>query len=305
MICSTTLTSLGGLFCDTMSEKFWLEDPAALFSSFSILPQDGMTQNQKLNALTRLSLILSLILFGCGCGYAIYFLIGSLVVIVILKYAFHSQPFVSLNKSVNKSHNKSSRKDHHTGLCKNCGSHMKREVDEVLTDYEKDYEDNKISHNTSILESRGSTTSTMATTPIDLLLSSVNDDRWWDGDPSRWLVPSQSDPMNVAEILPPPENYSTRRGPPSRAEYARDASVMNLSATMAGYPSGDNYSSTTNIITIPNNLLPSDQNYINSGGIDHRDYARNSILEHEALSRKTLKNRYQKVLCNRGLLGKR
>lgn len=46
--------------------KFWLENPSDLFSSLEILPCSSMNNNEKLNALTRLIILISVIFYFMG-----------------------------------------------------------------------------------------------------------------------------------------------------------------------------------------------------------------------------------------------
>jgi len=67
-------------------EKFWLECPLSLFKHVDILPQKSMCEDSKLNAITRLALVISLVLFFSKIKEWRHFLIGSLVFVLFLKY---------------------------------------------------------------------------------------------------------------------------------------------------------------------------------------------------------------------------
>lgn len=67
-------------------EKFWLEKPVELVNNFDILPEKSMCMDSKLNAATRLALIISLVLFFSKIDKWQYFLVGSIVFIIVLKY---------------------------------------------------------------------------------------------------------------------------------------------------------------------------------------------------------------------------
>lgn len=67
-------------------EKFWLDDPCSLFSSFNFLPLNTLTLNEKLNALTRIAIIIAIILYCLDYSQWLIFLLISLVVIILLKY---------------------------------------------------------------------------------------------------------------------------------------------------------------------------------------------------------------------------
>jgi hypothetical protein len=66
---------------------FWLEDPKALFSSFAFLPVDGMTRNEKLNALTRLALGITAGLYWTRYKHWMTFLLASVGAVVVLKFS--------------------------------------------------------------------------------------------------------------------------------------------------------------------------------------------------------------------------
>ena len=65
-------------------EKFWLEDPTWLIRSLQIFPREGMYEAQRLNALTRLVIVIAIILIFVPLASWIIFLISGLVLIVIL-----------------------------------------------------------------------------------------------------------------------------------------------------------------------------------------------------------------------------
>lgn len=66
--------------------KFWLEDPSQLFT-LQIFPAQGMTKAEKLNSITLLILIISLILYLMGIKWWLIFLLLGLLLVVILQYA--------------------------------------------------------------------------------------------------------------------------------------------------------------------------------------------------------------------------
>ena len=67
--------------------KFWTEDLCALFTSLQIFPSEEQSTAEKLNAITRLALLLSVVLLVIGVDWWLYFLLTSVLVIVIIKYA--------------------------------------------------------------------------------------------------------------------------------------------------------------------------------------------------------------------------
>lgn len=81
------------------NEKFWIEEPCVLFTSFAIVPTSSMTKDEKLNALTRLTILVTIILYVIGYPYWLYFLLIALIVILLLKYvpAGSKEPFTMLS----------------------------------------------------------------------------------------------------------------------------------------------------------------------------------------------------------------
>lgn len=75
----------------TECEKFWLEHPLSLFTNFDILPERSMCTSSKLNAATRLSLVIALVLYFAKIENWYLFLAVSLTFIVLLKYVFCKQ----------------------------------------------------------------------------------------------------------------------------------------------------------------------------------------------------------------------
>jgi len=70
-----------------MSEKFFVDDPCVLFTNIRLFPLAGMTKDEKLNALTRLSIAIAAVLYFMQYEYWLTFLILSILIIVLLKYA--------------------------------------------------------------------------------------------------------------------------------------------------------------------------------------------------------------------------
>lgn len=72
-------------------EKFWFEHPPAILHNFEILPEKSMCMDAKLNALTRLAIIISIILYFAKIEEWKYFAIGSIVFILVLRYIVYRQ----------------------------------------------------------------------------------------------------------------------------------------------------------------------------------------------------------------------
>jgi len=64
---------------------FWLKNPCILVEEMAIFPNDSMDVDQRLNALTRLCLLISLGMWFFGYKYWVYFFVGSLVMIIAIK----------------------------------------------------------------------------------------------------------------------------------------------------------------------------------------------------------------------------
>lgn len=68
-------------------EIFWVDDPCVLFRNVRIFPLPDMTKTEKLNALTRLTIVVSGVLYTLQYEYWFTFLVLSLLSILLLKYA--------------------------------------------------------------------------------------------------------------------------------------------------------------------------------------------------------------------------
>ena len=71
-------------------EKFWLENPGSLFNSVNPFPDRAMTKNQRLNALTRFVLLVTLFLVIADFKLWPFFLLISLLIIILI-YLFTPQ----------------------------------------------------------------------------------------------------------------------------------------------------------------------------------------------------------------------
>lgn len=68
-------------------EKFWAEDLCDLFCNLSIIPKASMSLDSKLNALTRLVIIISIIAYFLKYQYWYIFLLISLGILILFKYS--------------------------------------------------------------------------------------------------------------------------------------------------------------------------------------------------------------------------
>jgi len=67
-----------------MKDEFWIDNINVLFNNFNIFPNSDMTISQQFNALTRLSIILTIILLLYKYKYAVIFFIVSILIIILL-----------------------------------------------------------------------------------------------------------------------------------------------------------------------------------------------------------------------------
>jgi hypothetical protein len=80
----TILKKLKTYYNNKMS--FWLEDPSILFSDFVLFPNKEMNKSEKLNALTRLAVLLTILLYFLKWPHWHIFLLCSLILVLILQY---------------------------------------------------------------------------------------------------------------------------------------------------------------------------------------------------------------------------
>ena len=78
----------------TNEKEFWLQNPKNIFAKPHILPECDMSQEEKLNALTRLVILITIILFIAFWGTWVWikFLLCSLIVILILWLSVRNDP---------------------------------------------------------------------------------------------------------------------------------------------------------------------------------------------------------------------
>lgn len=69
------------------STSFWVEDPCILFSDMAFFPTADMTKAEKLNALTRLAIVIAIVMYFMKYEYWFTFLVLSVLIIVVLNYA--------------------------------------------------------------------------------------------------------------------------------------------------------------------------------------------------------------------------
>jgi len=67
--------------------KFWIEDPCILFTDLVFFPTVDMTQEQKLNALTRLALVISIVMYMMEYKQWLNFLLIAVLLLIIVQYS--------------------------------------------------------------------------------------------------------------------------------------------------------------------------------------------------------------------------
>ena len=71
---------------DCKKKKFWVENITNLFCDFTILPLDNMKLSEKMNALTRFIILITIILLLINFNHTILFFLVSILFIIILYY---------------------------------------------------------------------------------------------------------------------------------------------------------------------------------------------------------------------------
>lgn len=66
--------------------KFWIETPCELFADMTIFPTATMTKDEKLNAVTRLIIICSVVLYALEYEHWMLFCLAGIIGVVMLKY---------------------------------------------------------------------------------------------------------------------------------------------------------------------------------------------------------------------------
>jgi len=75
---------LGGLV--GKKSEFWVENPTTLLENFDIVPNEDMTDGNRLNSMTRIIILISAIMFGVNFQLWWLFLSLGLIVVVTLWY---------------------------------------------------------------------------------------------------------------------------------------------------------------------------------------------------------------------------
>lgn len=66
--------------------KFWVDDPCILVTEPALLPTTKMSKTQKLNSLTLLSIVITVVLYYMGYSFWLNFLLLALLVLIIANY---------------------------------------------------------------------------------------------------------------------------------------------------------------------------------------------------------------------------
>lgn len=78
--------------------KFWIEDPCILLTDIVFFPTANMTREQKLNALTRLAVVIAVAMFVMDSKYWSTFLLVAVLFLVIVEYSEKSKGVKETNK---------------------------------------------------------------------------------------------------------------------------------------------------------------------------------------------------------------
>lgn len=88
-----------------MGSKFWLEDFGELFKNSTIFPNSSMTEVERLNSMTRLILVITLILYLLRIKSWLIFLIFGLILVIFLYYTSNIQKSQRKERHIRKKEN--------------------------------------------------------------------------------------------------------------------------------------------------------------------------------------------------------
>jgi fatty acid desaturase len=67
-----------------LRDKTWIDDPLIIFQNYALIPSYGMTEAERLNAITRLIIVITVVLFFIPiASWWIFFLLGLGLVVVL------------------------------------------------------------------------------------------------------------------------------------------------------------------------------------------------------------------------------
>ena len=67
------------IFFEEYIMTLWIYSPMILWDNKDVIPNENMTNDEKINAITRLIIIVGLVGFGCTCSLQVLFMIGILL----------------------------------------------------------------------------------------------------------------------------------------------------------------------------------------------------------------------------------
>lgn len=76
-----------------LSNGFWLEHPSSLFQSFELFPQPEMNDAERLNAMTRMIILIAAIMFVAKFPGWLTFLVIGMIIVIILWYIVKGRPY--------------------------------------------------------------------------------------------------------------------------------------------------------------------------------------------------------------------
>jgi hypothetical protein len=82
------------------SEKFWIENPADIFSNVNIFPSNNMTDEQKYNSITRLIILIAIFLYILGWKSTSIFFFLSIILIVFVYYQISRKSLKTTDQSL-------------------------------------------------------------------------------------------------------------------------------------------------------------------------------------------------------------
>lgn len=69
-----------------MNDLFWINNPKILIENLNIIPSPSMTEMERLNTISRLIIVMTIILYISGYNLWFYFMILSLSIIIFIYY---------------------------------------------------------------------------------------------------------------------------------------------------------------------------------------------------------------------------
>jgi hypothetical protein len=82
-----------------MEEEFWLYDPTNIFKSLSLIPRKNMSHVEKLNCMSRVLILATLIMFFFKFKYWWVVLLIGLFTIVLIGVSSECQEYIYIEES--------------------------------------------------------------------------------------------------------------------------------------------------------------------------------------------------------------